>query len=95
MAPASKMVFASGDRVGDYEILAPLGAGGMGSVYRVRHAISQRIEALKLILPNPSGTPEMAERFLREKPPRRERDQYRPRAEERGAYNAIAAKSTR
>lgn len=66
MAPGSKAGFASGDRIGDYEVLAPLGAGGMGSVYKVRHIISQRIEALKIILPNAAGTPETAERFLRE-----------------------------
>ncbi len=66
MAPGSKMIFGPGDRIGDYEVLAPLGAGGMGSVYKVRHAISQRIEALKVILPNTSTPPEMAERFLRE-----------------------------
>jgi serine/threonine-protein kinase len=66
MAPDHKLIFASGDRIGDYEVLAPLGAGGMGSVYKVRHAISQRIEALKVIVPNASAVPEMAERFLRE-----------------------------
>ena len=66
MASGGKMVFASGDRIGDYEVLAPLGAGGMGSVYKVRHSISQRTEALKVVLPNASSSPEMAERFLRE-----------------------------
>jgi len=65
MDPGSKAMFASGDRIGDYEVLAPLGAGGMGSVYKVRHAISQRVEALKLVLPA-AQTPEMADRFLRE-----------------------------
>ncbi len=65
MAP-DKMAFASGDRIGDYEVLASLGAGGMGSVYKVRHAISQRVEALKVILPNAAASPDMAERFLRE-----------------------------
>jgi serine/threonine-protein kinase len=65
MAPG-KMILASGDRIGDYEVLAPLGAGGMGSVYKVRHAISQRVEALKVILPDASTSPEIAERFLRE-----------------------------
>ena len=60
------MTFGAGDRIGDYEVLAPLGAGGMGSVYKVRHAISQRVEALKIILPNAPATPEIAERFLRE-----------------------------
>jgi len=66
MAPAGKITLASGDRIGDYDVLAPLGAGGMGSVYKVRHAISQRVEALKIILPNAVHTPEMADRFLRE-----------------------------
>jgi serine/threonine protein kinase len=66
MAPGGKMIFGPGDRIGDYEVLCPLGAGGMGSVYKVRHAISQRIEALKVILPGTSATPEMADRFLRE-----------------------------
>ena len=66
MAPGGKMIFGPGDRIGDYEVLAPLGAGGMGSVYKVRHAISQRIEALKVILPSASASPDMAERFLRE-----------------------------
>lgn len=64
--PSGKMMLATGDRIGDYEVLAPLGAGGMGSVYKVRHAISQRVEALKVILPDASASPEMAERFLRE-----------------------------
>jgi serine/threonine protein kinase len=59
-------MFGPGERIGDYEVLAPLGAGGMGSVYKVRHAISERIEALKVILPKTSATPEMEERFLRE-----------------------------
>ena len=65
MAPG-KQAFASGDRIGDYEVLAPLGAGGMGSVYKVRHTISQRVEALKIILPSAAGPPEVTERFLRE-----------------------------
>jgi eukaryotic-like serine/threonine-protein kinase len=66
VAPGSKMIFAPGDRVGDYEVLAAIGAGGMGSVFKARHAISQRIEALKVILPNASATPVIVERFLRE-----------------------------
>jgi|SRR5665213_388375 len=66
MAPGGKAIFGPGDRIGDYEVLCPLGAGGMGSVYKVRHAISQRIEALKVILPSASPSPEMTERFLRE-----------------------------
>jgi serine/threonine protein kinase len=66
MTEGGKANFGPGDRIGDYEVLAPLGAGGMGSVYKVRHAISNRLEALKIILPNSAGASEMAERFLRE-----------------------------
>ncbi len=53
-------------RVGDYEILGVLGAGGMGRVYRVRHVISDRIEAMKILLPDLAGRKDLADRFLRE-----------------------------
>ncbi len=66
MPQDAKPIFEPGDRIGDYQVLGPLGAGGMGSVYKVRHAISERIEALKVILPKASATPEIQERFLRE-----------------------------
>ncbi len=55
-----------GDQVGDYQILGVLGVGGMGSVYRVRNLISERIEAMKVLLPNLRDVPELEERFLRE-----------------------------
>lgn len=53
-------------RIGDYEVLGVLGAGGMGRVYKVRHTISDRIEALKVLLPDLAGRQELADRFLRE-----------------------------
>ncbi|MBB5056612.1 serine/threonine-protein kinase [Granulicella aggregans] len=53
-------------RVGDYEILGILGAGGMGRVYRVRNVISDRIEAMKILLPDLAGRSDLADRFLRE-----------------------------
>ncbi len=53
-------------RVGDYEILGVLGAGGMGKVFKVRNVISDRIEAMKILLPDLAGRHELAERFLRE-----------------------------
>ena len=53
-------------RIGDYQILNELGSGGMGRVYRVRNVISDRIEAMKVLLPNLVGQQELATRFLRE-----------------------------
>jgi len=55
-----------GQRLGDYEILSLLGAGGMGRVYRVRNAISNRIEAMKILLPDLASMPELAARFTAE-----------------------------
>jgi hypothetical protein len=43
-----------------------LGSGGMGRVYRVRNVISDRIEAMKVLLPDLVGRQELATRFLRE-----------------------------
>jgi serine/threonine protein kinase len=55
-----------GDQIGDYEVTGNLGAGGIGCVYKVRHAISHRNEAMKVLLPNRPGSEEIGERFLRE-----------------------------
>lgn len=55
-----------GDRVGEhYEIIAPLGAGGMGQVYRVRHLHLDRAFALKIISTG-AISPEAVARFKRE-----------------------------
>jgi len=56
----------TGKRIGDYEILNELGSGGMGRVYKVRNVISDRIEAMKVLLPDLAGRQELAARFLRE-----------------------------
>ena len=52
--------------MGDYEIMEVLGAGGMGRVYRVRNVITDRVEAMKVLLPDLEGQEEVAARFLRE-----------------------------
>jgi eukaryotic-like serine/threonine-protein kinase len=53
-------------RIGDYEILKELGAGGMGKVYQVRNVITDRVEAMKVLLPDLAATQDLAARFLRE-----------------------------
>jgi serine/threonine-protein kinase len=53
-------------RIGDYEVLGVLGSGGMGQVFKVRNVISDRIEAMKVILPDLAGRQDLADRFLRE-----------------------------
>ena len=55
-----------GARIGDYEILDELGRGGMGRVYRVRNVISDRTDAMKVLLPSLAGHEDLAARFLRE-----------------------------
>jgi serine/threonine protein kinase len=63
------MGFAPGTRVGDYEVVGTLGRGGMGEVYRVRHTISDRVEAMKLLRAGQAGgahAAEMLDRFTRE-----------------------------
>jgi serine/threonine protein kinase len=63
------MAWTPGTRVGDYEIVGTLGYGGMGEVYRVRHTISDRIEAMKLLRAGPASqtqAQEMMDRFVRE-----------------------------
>lgn len=59
------MAIEPGQTIGDYEVLGPLGSGGIGEVYKVRHIISQRSEAMKLLRSDRVGS-ELSERFLRE-----------------------------
>ncbi len=54
-----------GAKFGPYSIVAPLGAGGMGEVYRARDTRLDRTVAIKVLLPG-SSTPTRTERFARE-----------------------------
>jgi serine/threonine protein kinase len=58
--------FSTGQHIGDYEIISILGAGGMGKVYKVRNVISERVEAMKILLPDLTSNQSLADRFLRE-----------------------------
>ena len=60
------MAYEAGEHVGDYEVLGRLGRGGMGAVYKVRHVITDRLEAMKVLLPDLRAAAELAERFSRE-----------------------------
>ena len=60
------MTFEPGTVIGEYTIEAALGRGGLGTVYRVKHNISHRLEAMKVLLPERLGTVEITERFRRE-----------------------------
>jgi serine/threonine protein kinase/formylglycine-generating enzyme required for sulfatase activity/dienelactone hydrolase len=59
-------VLQCGDRLGPYEILAPLGAGGMGEVYRGRDTRLDRIVAIKIVSSTRADDPLWRERFGRE-----------------------------
>src|SRR5579862_4147138 len=60
------MTLAAGSKLGPYEIGAPLGAGGMGEVYRARDTRLGRDVAIKILPQKFSDRPELRERFERE-----------------------------
>jgi eukaryotic-like serine/threonine-protein kinase len=60
------MVLQAGTRLGAYEILSPLGAGGMGAVYRARDTRLDRTVAIKVLLSGLSDDPMRRQRFERE-----------------------------
>jgi serine/threonine protein kinase len=60
------MALTPGTRLGPYEVVAPLGAGGMGEVYRARNTDLKRDVAIKVLPPGVSSDPERLARFKRE-----------------------------
>src|SRR6202140_4827603 len=60
------MTLAVGARLGPYEILAPIGAGGMGEVYRAKDTRLKREVALKVLPEAFARDPERMARFQRE-----------------------------
>ena len=60
------MALSAGDRLGSYEILGLLGAGGMGEVYRATDAKLGRDVAIKVLPAEVAQDPERLERFQRE-----------------------------
>src|SRR5262245_3491048 len=60
------MALSVGSRLGPYEILSPLGAGGMGEVYRAKDTRLERMVAVKVLPPHLSASAEVRQRFERE-----------------------------
>src|SRR5580658_4101020 len=60
------MALASGTKLGPYEIQSPLGAGGMGEVYRALDTRLDRIVAIKVLASHLSSSPELKQRMERE-----------------------------
>jgi Tol biopolymer transport system component len=60
------MPLTSGTKLGPYEIQSPLGAGGMGEVYRAKDTRLDRVVAIKVLASHLSSSPELKQRMERE-----------------------------
>jgi serine/threonine protein kinase len=60
------MTLSLGSRLGPYEVLSPLGAGGMGEVYKARDTRLERTVAVKVLPSHLSLSEEVRQRFERE-----------------------------
>ena len=66
MERTAAMPLTSGSRLGPYEIVAPLGAGGMGEVYTARDTRLDRTVAVKVLPAHASSDADARARFERE-----------------------------
>lgn len=60
------MALATGTRLGPYEIESPLGAGGMGEVYKAKDTRLGRVVAIKILPEHLAASPDRKARFERE-----------------------------
>ena len=60
------MALTSGTKLGPYQVIAPIGAGGMGEVYRARDAALERDVAVKVLPTVVSEDPDRLRRFKQE-----------------------------
>src|ERR1043166_385033 len=60
------MSFTIGEAVGDYTVVGMLGSGAVSTVFKAQHAITRRIEALKILKVDGTDAQRQAQRFLRE-----------------------------
>src|SRR5215831_11126575 len=58
-----EMGLSAGTRLGPYEVVSPLGAGGMGEVYRARDTRLDRTVAIKVLNSSLASSPELKQRF--------------------------------
>jgi eukaryotic-like serine/threonine-protein kinase len=64
--PATSVTLQPGVRLGPYEVVAPLGAGGMGEVYKARDTRLDRVVAIKVLASHVVSNTELTQRFERE-----------------------------
>ena len=69
MMSTVKMALSAGDKLGPYEILSAIGAGGMGEVYKARDTRLDRMVAIKILPEHIVTRADLRARFQREARP--------------------------